>query len=107
MKIALGNFGRASFLSKIRVNSEVLASILPVSPYISVEIVRRVTNGLISNMWSAGAMLFQMLSNELPFTSHSDKKGVQPIMCGILGINAEAWDAVSAKAKALCGKSCK
>lgn len=101
MAIALGDFGLANFLSEKRVNPDVLTSMLGMPPYISVDIVRRVKYGPIADMWSAGVVLFELLSGELPFTGRSDREVVEKIKQGTFSTDSPAWQSVSPEAKGL------
>lgn len=101
MSIALGDFGLANFLSEKRVNPDVLTSMVGIPPYISVDIVRRVKYGLVADMWSAGVVLYEMLSGELPFKGETDREVVEKIKAGKVEFDSPCWDEISDDAKGL------
>lgn len=101
MAIALGDFGLSNFLSEKRVNPDVLTSMLGTPPYISIDIVRRIKYGPIADMWSAGVVLYRMLSGRLPFTGKSDRQVIELIKRGVVRVDGPGWETVSPEAKTL------
>lgn len=101
MAIALENFGMASFVPENRVSNGVLSSMLGISPYIAVDILRRVKYGPISDISTAGVVLFQMLSGELPFTGSTDREVAAQINYGAVRMESDAWNTVSPEANGL------
>lgn len=101
MSIALGDFGLSNFLSEKRVNPDVLTSMLGTPPYISIDIVRRIKYGPVADMWSAGVVLYQLLSGELPFTGRSDREVIEMIKRGNVNFTGAPWKNISADAKQL------
>ena len=57
--------------------------------------------GFPSDMWSAGVMMFLMLSGALPFKAKSMLDLSREVMVGKVSMEGEAWRKVSATAKDL------
>lgn len=99
MSIALGDFGYANFVSEKRVNHDVLTTMIGVPPYISVDICRRIKYGPLVDMWSAGVVLYEMLSGEKPFQGRSDREVIEKIKKGVVTFDSPIWKTISPDAK--------
>ncbi|CDF39392.1 Serine/threonine protein kinase [Chondrus crispus] len=101
MSIALGDFGYANFVSEKRVNHDVLTTMIGVPPYICVDICRRIKYGPLVDMWSAGVVLYEILSGERPFEGRSDRETVENIKIGTIHFTTPIWSKISPAAKGL------
>lgn len=99
MSIALGDFGFATFVSEKRVNHDVLSTMIGVPPYICIDICRRIKYGPLVDMWSAGVVLYEMLSGELPFQGRSDRETIEKIKKGVVKFESPIWKSISPDAK--------
>lgn len=101
MSIGLGDFGYATFLEEKFVNRDVLTTLIGVPPYISVDIVRRVKYGPAADMWSAGVLLFEMLTGEVPFRGKNDRAVLERIKKGTVKFDHPVWKNISPDAELL------
>ncbi|CAN8069132.1 unnamed protein product, partial [Agarophyton chilense] len=101
MSVALGDFGYSNFVSDKRVNMDVLTTMVGIPPYMAIEICRRKKYGPLADVWSAGVVLYEMLSGEVPFQGRTDSEMFQNIKKGHVSFDSAAWKKVSAEAKAL------
>lgn len=101
MSIALGDFGLSTFVSEKRVNQDVLTTMVGVPPYIAPDICRRLKYGPACDVWSAGVILYEMLSGEVPFKARSDREMIEKIKKGVIKFDAPVWRNVSADVKHL------
>lgn len=99
MSIALGDFGFATFVSEKRVNHDVLSTMIGVPPYICSDICRGIKYGPLVDMWSAGVVLYEMLSGELPFQGRSDRETIEKIKKGVVKFENPIWKSISPDAK--------
>lgn len=105
MELALGDFGDANFVSDLngqeRVNRDVLSSMTGDPLYMASEIVRREKYGPAVDLWSAGVLMFRLLSGNLPFTGLSTRAVYDAVSAGTFCMETPSWRAVSPSAKSL------
>lgn len=100
MSIALGDFGSVNFSPETRVVQHFDVTI-GVPPYISIDICRKIRYGPAADMWSAGVVLYEMLSGDSPFPGNSFEETISMIKEGKFTFYNEIWGTVSPEAKRL------
>ena len=71
--------------------------------YMAPEVITRDYNNLC-DMWSAGVILYVLLSGYPPFYGDSDKEILDAVIQGYYDFDDEVWDEVSAEAKDIIRK---
>lgn len=100
MSIALGDFGSVSFSSETR-DTDVQTAMMGVPPYVSIDICRKLRYGPAADMWSAGVVLYEMLSGDSPFPGKTFEETMSMIKEGHFKFYNGIWDTISAEAKCL------
>lgn len=98
MSIAIGDFDSAHFIPENCVNQEVLTTMVCISPYMSIDVARLCKYGPAADMWSAGVVLYEILSGKLPFTGRSSVEIVERIKRGRASFSDNVWETVSSDA---------
>lgn len=101
LSIALGDFGSVAFSPHDRVNQSVQTQLIGVVPYISIDICRGAPYGPVSDMWSAGVVLYEILSGDSPFPGKCMDETLERIKKGEFEFYGEAWTRVGEEAKSL------
>lgn len=99
MAIALGDFGYSNFFSDKVVNCEVLTTVIGTPPYTASEICRRQKYGPPVDLWSAGVVMYELLSGRPPFEGKTDRETNENIIRGRVTFSDPVW--------AKCSENCK
>jgi serine/threonine protein kinase len=101
MALALGDFRLANFVTESKVNRDVLSSMIGDVSYMATEIVRKQKYGPAVDLWSAGVLMYRVLSGSLPFSGLSTRAVYDAIRNPVVDFSAPIWDTISADAKSL------
>lgn len=101
MSIALGEFRFSDLVSAKRVNLDVLKEKVGTPPYMAPEMVRGEKYGPPVDMWSAGIVLYEMLSGQTPFEGVPRREMLQKIQVGDIQFGSSIWLNISGAAKSL------
>lgn len=101
LEVAIGDFGYSNFVEEQRVNSEVLTSMIGTVSYMATEIVRKLKHGAPADMWSAGVVLYQILSGDMPFRGRTDRDIFNAVRSAKFEMKGPAWNNISEQAKSL------
>lgn len=102
MALALGDFGSATFIPDKRVNRDVLSSMLGADiAYTATEITRKQKYGPAVDLWSAGVLMYRVLSGSLPFKGQTDRAVFEAVRNARVSMDEPVWDTISCHAKSL------
>eukprot|EP00171_Calliarthron_tuberculosum_P010929 IDg10929t1 len=101
MAIALGDFGYSNFFSDKVVNCEVLTTVIGTPPYTASEICRREKYGPPVDLWSAGVVMYELLSGRAPFEGQTDRETNENIIRGRVSFADPIWSKSSENSKKL------
>jgi len=93
-ELKLTDFGLSKFLPLGRLASEVVGT----PGYIAPEVLRR-SYDYKADIWSAGCILYILLSGKLPFYGINEKEELRATLRGRFDIRKQPWPTVSAEAK--------
>lgn len=101
LALRLGDFAHAAFLMAKRVNQEVMDTPVGTPHYVASEITRKQRYGPAVDLWSAGVLMYRMLSGTFPFDDEDDKRVIELVRIGDYSFPADYFRNVSADAKSL------
>ncbi|XP_024992661.1 calcium-dependent protein kinase-like [Cynara cardunculus var. scolymus] len=93
------DFGLSVFIEEGRVHRDIVGSAYYVAP----EVLRR-SYGKEIDIWSAGVMLYILLSGVPPFWAETEKGIFDAILEGVIDFETEPWPSISRSAKDLVRK---
>ncbi|KAJ9566233.1 hypothetical protein OSB04_002199 [Centaurea solstitialis] len=98
-KLKATDFGLSVFIEEGRVHRDIVGSAYYVAP----EVLRR-SYGKEIDIWSAGVMLYILLSGVPPFWAETEKGIFDAILEGIIDFDSDPWPSISRSAKDLVRK---
>ncbi|GER57569.1 calcium-dependent protein kinase [Striga asiatica] len=93
------DFGLSTFFKPGDVFQDIVGSAYYVAP----EVLRQ-NYGAEADIWSAGVILYILLSGVPPFSGESNQAIFDAVMCGHLNFNSDPWPSISNSAKDLLKK---
>ena len=94
LNIKLVNFGSATTIKGGFIQSGLVGT----AYYIAPEIIKGKYNEKC-DLWSAGVILFMLLSSYPPFDGNSDREILDKVLIGQPNLNEQVWDSISPSAK--------
>lgn len=101
MGVKLGDFGFADFSSVRRARSEIFDDDVGTFPYKAMEIIEGKKYGKAVDMWSAGILMYELLSGKRPFIDQTDEEILQDVKSGKFPLNKGTLNGISENAKRL------
>jgi serine/threonine protein kinase len=102
MELAIGDFGISNVITDNKVNNNVLTTMtIGDLLYIAPEMACEQCYGPAIDMWSAGVVLYRMLSGSMPFVGRDAGEIMRAVRHGEINMNAPVWTQTSPEAISL------